>query len=359
MQAYQAAHEHGRFLVGGAARSVGTSGGWLLGGGHSYNSPAFGTGADNLLEMNIVTADGTLRTINKCSHPDLFFAVRGGGGATWGAVVSVTYRTHAEQQMHVFSPVIPSNLSTETFADIVDSWVAVAPALAHTGVGGAWTLFGRQMGIIVNTQETIANLSTFQAALQPFTQKLSQYRLESGYTTYKHWFDYFSTAVAPEKDSTGGIVGGGPSSVLIPEQLYRENRSVVTSSILKTSAAGGLFIAGLVGPIRFAADTGRQGETSLNPNWYKSIWHVLSDDMASVVSAAALDSAVYFGESSSEMKTPARSYWGEENYSKLLETKMKYDRQNLFQVYNGVASGTLETEGRVAYNQPRWTCYKS
>ena len=39
-------------------------------------SPSFGLGVDNLLEVNIVTPDGKLQTVNECSNPDLFWAVR-------------------------------------------------------------------------------------------------------------------------------------------------------------------------------------------------------------------------------------------------------------------------------------------
>ena len=46
------------------------------GGGHSFLSPSFGLGVDNLLEMDIITPDGKLRTISECSNPDLFWAVR-------------------------------------------------------------------------------------------------------------------------------------------------------------------------------------------------------------------------------------------------------------------------------------------
>ena len=42
-------------------------------------SKAFGTAAGNLLEAEVVTADGVVRTVNACQDPELFFALRGGG----------------------------------------------------------------------------------------------------------------------------------------------------------------------------------------------------------------------------------------------------------------------------------------
>jgi len=54
-----------------------------------------GTAAANLLEAEVVTPDGAVRTANAASNPDLFWALKGGGGGTFGAVTRLTLRTHA------------------------------------------------------------------------------------------------------------------------------------------------------------------------------------------------------------------------------------------------------------------------
>jgi len=46
------------------------------------------------LEAEIVTADGITRIVNACTHPDLFWALKGGGGGSWGVVTKLTLRTH-------------------------------------------------------------------------------------------------------------------------------------------------------------------------------------------------------------------------------------------------------------------------
>src|SRR5262249_46408745 len=53
-----------------------------------------GTAAANLLEAEVVTPDGAVRTANAASNPDLFWALKGGGGGTFGAVTPLTLRTH-------------------------------------------------------------------------------------------------------------------------------------------------------------------------------------------------------------------------------------------------------------------------
>jgi hypothetical protein len=68
--------------------------GLVLGGGFGSYSKRFGSAAAGLLEAEIVTADGRVRVVNECMEPDLFWALKGGGGGTFGVVTRLTVRTH-------------------------------------------------------------------------------------------------------------------------------------------------------------------------------------------------------------------------------------------------------------------------
>jgi FAD/FMN-containing dehydrogenase len=83
----------GRYVQGGGCTTVGVAG-LTQGGGFGSFSKGFGTAAANLLEAEVVTADGTVRVANAVQNPDLFWALKGGGGGTFGVVTRFTLRTH-------------------------------------------------------------------------------------------------------------------------------------------------------------------------------------------------------------------------------------------------------------------------
>ena len=92
-QAYDAVTtKGGRYVQGGGCMTVGVAG-LVLGGGFGSFSKAYGMVGASLIEAEIVTADGEVRIANACSNPDLFWALKGGGGG-FGVVTRVTLKTH-------------------------------------------------------------------------------------------------------------------------------------------------------------------------------------------------------------------------------------------------------------------------
>ena len=93
-EVYAAADAAHVVVVGGSEISVSSCGGYSFGGGHSWTGPAYGMAADNALRFDVVLANGTAVTASACSNEDLFWALRGGGGGTFGVVTSCTYAAH-------------------------------------------------------------------------------------------------------------------------------------------------------------------------------------------------------------------------------------------------------------------------
>ena len=87
-----AAAEHGLAVTGGLISTTGIAG-YTLGGGLGWLMGKYGLAADNLLAVELVTADGEVLEVDAASQPDLFWALRGGGG-NFGVATSFTYRMH-------------------------------------------------------------------------------------------------------------------------------------------------------------------------------------------------------------------------------------------------------------------------
>ncbi|EIM85819.1 FAD-binding domain-containing protein [Stereum hirsutum FP-91666 SS1] len=112
--AYLAAKAQGKIIVGGTAASVAPSGGFVQGAGHSAFSPLFGLAADVALQFKVVIANGSLLTVDATNYPDLFWAMRGGGGGSWGVIIETTFQTFDTFNVskHTVGIIAPTNDST-------------------------------------------------------------------------------------------------------------------------------------------------------------------------------------------------------------------------------------------------------
>jgi FAD/FMN-containing dehydrogenase len=119
---YSGLAKHGVTIPGGSCPTVGIAG-LALGGGVGYSSRRFGTSADNLRRLHVVTADGESRLCDASHHADLYWACRGGGGGNFGIVTDLTFATYPVSTVSTYAIEWPWEQAAQALA----AWQAFAP----------------------------------------------------------------------------------------------------------------------------------------------------------------------------------------------------------------------------------------
>jgi len=122
---YAGLAQAGRALPAGSCPTVGIAG-LTLGGGIGVLSRKYGLTCDHLSSAQVVTADGRLVTASASSEPDLFWALRGGGGGNFGIVTEFTFDTDPAPNLTVFSLHFPSGSAADVLG-VWQQWIAASP----------------------------------------------------------------------------------------------------------------------------------------------------------------------------------------------------------------------------------------
>ncbi|KAF2731697.1 FAD binding domain protein [Polyplosphaeria fusca] len=363
---YEAAAKRNLVVSGSAARDIGIVG-WFTGGGHGPLTGDYGLGADNIIEARIVTPDGQLRVVNSCQNSDLFWAIRGGGGGTFGVVTQVTMKAYPAPNVtrHTFS------LTTTDPSDEVGFWNSVAnvwsylPSLRSGGLQGyggisqsassrsmtwSFNLYGGTSGAIEKLIEPIIKY------LDPKNGTSLIYK--SGIASYPDFFTLWnSTASVDLVANTGSIFG----SRLLPAESFTTDLSRLAGALKNATAPGlnnrpsglGLF---MVAPQSSSNNT--SADISATPAWRDAILHMgvsvpFSDALSfteaqpyldemtykrvEALKTLAPDSGAYLNEADPFDPDWQASFWGQ-NYERLARIKKTYDPDGLLWCVSCVGS---------------------
>lgn len=229
----------GRVIVSGANPSVGIVG-WLAGGGHGFLSSSYGMGSDNLLEATIALPSGAVVVANPCQHADIFAAIRGGGGGTFGVVTDVVLKTHPSPKttLHVFSLSARDGTPAAAFWAAMGFVHAQMQRLKEGGMQGYYYITGPPLSPSLSLSWALMLFDAPPSALQTLLAPVESYLAERGElftsstnaTRAERYWD-MARHVPNEPVAAGGSAYG--SRLLSPSSLACE---VLTAAAL--SAVG-------------------------------------------------------------------------------------------------------------------------
>jgi FAD/FMN-containing dehydrogenase len=392
--------KNSRYVQGGGCATVGVAG-LIQSGGFGSFSKNYGMASAGLLEAEIVTADGEVRAANACTNPDLFWAIKGGGGGSLGVVTKVTLRTRE----------LPA------FFGVVDLTIKAASDAAFRRLVGQFigfyheSLFNPHWGESVrfHPDKTLGISMVFQgldkrqaeSVWRPFLDWVAAYPGELSLAASptiesipaRNWWDaaflkhlpniVFSDQRpgSPEKHVwyTGnqgevGIFWHGYESVWLPASLLeKEMQEQLADTLFSSSKIWRVslhFNKGLAGAPVDAVEAARDtavnpavldafalaiiagGSTGVYPGiaGYEPDLTVARNDASKIRESMAElrklvpDPGSYLSESNFFERTWHRSFWGS-NYPKLRAIKEKYDPAGLFIVHHGVGSEEWSSDG--------------
>ena len=194
----------------------------------------------------MVSSNGTRYTANAWQNPDLFFALRGGGGGTYGVVTSVTYQTHPNLPLIAAVLAVSTDSPTPSapLRSLFSTLVAMHPNLSDAGWGGSAALTAgagtgdlvlSAMYVLVNGTSATANASIgplFEQAraLAGASRRGESLTVQEAFTTpVDSFFTWYNTFFPDIADSgTSGALG----SWLIPRDVLQKDPTHVAQTIL-------------------------------------------------------------------------------------------------------------------------------
>jgi hypothetical protein len=238
---YTALANRGRMLPGGTCPTVGIAG-LTQGGGIGLSGRKFGLTCDHLLEATVVLADGSAVVANAQHHPDLYWALRGGGGGNFGIVTRLVFRTHPAPAVSTYSMEWPWSDAKR----VVQAWQAFAPH-APDGLSSVLNVnaaAGSGTPQITSAGQFFGSEQALRSLLAPFAGTATPLRYTVTPRTFLGAVHYFAgggggraTFAAKSSISTGPLSPAGIDALL--HQIEDKQTSGTGSGIVLLDSWGG------------------------------------------------------------------------------------------------------------------------
>ncbi|KAJ5673935.1 oxidoreductase [Penicillium macrosclerotiorum] len=385
---YARAAEKGYTVVGGDCPTVGVAGGFLQGGGVSdFLSLQYGLAVDNVLEFEVVTADvsptsrthdterayltppqGRLIIANSNQNQDLFWALRGGGGGTFGVVTAATVRVFPDIPAVVAELRVQSSHAKSTSPEILACLFTALQILNREMIGGQLVVEALpDQAFQASLKLFFLNRTESESVDQRMWPLYNELRLIENNATYSsialpRLSNNYRQVPDIHTDNDFGILG---SSVVISNQLFNasDGPKHVGHALARVPMVPGdlLFTSNLGGRI---VQNKNSVNTSMHPGWRDSAQLInfvrtvepsiegraaAQHDLTNIYMPLLYAIDPRFRVSYRNVGDPNEKefqevYWGE-TYARLSQVKRVWDPSGLFFSRQGVASEEWDSEG--------------
>jgi FAD/FMN-containing dehydrogenase len=402
MQVYDAVTtKGGRYVQGGGCTTVGVAG-LIQSGGFGSFSKHYGLAAGGLLEAEVVTADGMIRIANARTNPDLFWALKGGGGGSFGVVSKVTLRTRELPEFWGGANFTIKAASDDAYRRLLRQFVSFYREQLFNDHWGEQAHMNPDNSLVISMVSHGLDTGQGRKVWQPFLDWVARsphtYTLdgtpEIGSMPSRGWWDVewrkehkhrvfvsdTRPGASPNKVWWAGDAGQvgwfiyGFESLWLPASLLEEDsQERLATALFAGSRNSGLelhFNKGLAGAPADAVAAAR--DTAMNPAVLTAFALAISADgqgpaypgvpghepdrgagqksardvnrCMSALRSIVSNGGSYVSESNFFENAWQDSYWGS-NYGRLAVIKKKYDPSGLFFVHNGVGSEEWSADG--------------
>ncbi|KAK8876992.1 FAD-binding domain-containing protein [Apiospora arundinis] len=358
LEAYKFAASHRLVVVGGNCPTVAVAGGFTQGGGHGPLASRYGLAADQVLEWEVVSPTGEYLTVSTTDNADLFWALRGGGGGTFGVVISMTVKAFPDTYASTASMMVPNTGANADalYAAIGEFITTTLPGLVDAGAFVSWIVapFGFMITPAVAPGVTSAELDRL---LQPMLNTLKAAGLEYQHAPARHHATFLDAYQFYQQGASWNVSDYTLGGRLISRDVALQNTSAFVEVIRHISTVA--LFSGVSYNVGGSADE----EVAVNPYFRKTLvgvalgtplnytdWsatlagqNLVTNDLVPALTKLTPDGAAYLSEVDFQQPDFQRTLYGA-HYPRLLEVKHKYDPAGI--MYAKTAVGSEEWEER-------------
>jgi hypothetical protein len=348
----------GMTTVTAATSDASVAGGYAQMAGHAALSATYGLAADNILEWHVVTADGSLVIANARVNPDLYNALRGGGGGTFGVVVQATMKVYPTPQLQVTRYWLKVASPNDTFSVFEPAAYLhrQLPSLSKRGIQGYYFIMPH--GIFIALHKPNSNEAEAKRVWQPIFKALEAFPgMEKksivqwkSYATYKDYFDAGFGKLAPYEAGQPPFndfpaprgIGLMDSWLMSEKSLEHPRLAQALRQAMPFNLDTGMLRGHLVSGGK-VHDPNMARTTNVNPAWRSALTHLIATGGGGIPNMTSIKqlepgAGNYGNEDLGTVEPDWKNHlWGEK-YERLYNAKRRWDPNGIFWVTPGVGA---------------------